>query len=62
MSLSAAAPNPVVEGSPVTVTATLAKALEKAVTIPLTVTRGTSEDGDHGSLASIELPAALHVG
>ena len=58
VSLSAA-PNPVVEGSPVTVTATLAKALEKAVTIPLTVTRGTSEDGDHGSLASIELPAGF---
>ena len=56
VSLSAA-PNPVVEGSPVTVTATLAKALEEAVTIPLTVTRGTSEDGDHGSLASITLPA-----
>ena len=58
VSLSAA-PNPVVEGSPVTVTATLAKALEKAVTIPLTVTRGTSEDGDHGSLASITLPAGF---
>ena len=52
-----ATPNPVGEGSPVTVTATLAKALAEAVTIPLTVTRGTSEDGDHGSLASIEIPA-----
>ena len=58
VSLSAV-PNPVVEGSPVTVTATLAKALEKAVTIPLKVTRGTSEDGDHGSLASITLPAGF---
>ena len=52
-----ATPNPVDEGSPVTVRATLAKALAEAVTIPLTVTRGTSEDGDHGSLASIEIPA-----
>ena len=58
VSLSAA-PNPVVEGSPVTVTATLAKALEEDVTVPLTVTRGTSEDGDHGSLASITLLAGF---
>ena len=52
-----ATPNPVGEGSAVTVTATLAKALAEAVTVPLTTTRGTSEDGDHGSLASIEIPA-----
>ena len=52
-----ATPNPVGEGSPVTVRATLATALSEAVTVPLTVTRGTSEDGDHGSLASIEIPA-----
>ena len=51
-----ATPNPVQEGSPVTVRATLAKALSEAVTVPLTVTRATSEDGDHGSLASIEIP------
>ena len=55
----AAAPNPVAEGSPVTVTAVLAKALAADVTIPLTVTRGTSEDGDHGTLASIALPAGF---
>ncbi len=54
-----ATPNPVGEGSPVTVTATLAEALAEAVTIPLTTTRGTSEDGDHGSLASITLPAGF---
>ena len=58
VSLSAT-PNPVDEGSPVTVTATLAEALDEAVTIPLTVTRGTSENGDHGSLASITLPAGF---
>ena len=56
VSLSAT-PNPVDEGAAVTVRATLATALAQAVTIPLTVTRGTSEDGDHGSLASIEIPA-----
>ena len=53
----AAAPNPVAEGSPVTVTAVLAKALAADVTIPLAVTRGTSEDGDHGTLASVTVPA-----
>ncbi len=55
----AAAPNPVAEGSPVTVTAVLAKALAADVTIPLTVTRGTSEDGDHGTLASVTVPAGF---
>ena len=54
-----ATPNPVQEGSPVTVRATLAEALDEEVTIPLRVTRGTSEDGDHGSLASITLPAGF---
>ena len=58
VSLSAT-PNPVAEGSPVTVTAVLAKALAEDVTIPLAVTRGTSEDGDHGTLASIALPAGF---
>ena len=58
VSLSAT-PNPVGEGSAVTVRATLAAALDEAVTVPLTVTRGTSEDGDHGSLASITLPAGF---
>ncbi len=58
VSLSAA-PNPVAEGSPVTVTAVLAKALAADVTIPLTVTRGTSEDGDHGTLASVTVPAGF---
>ncbi len=53
----AATPNPVAEGSPVTVTAVLAKALAADVTIPLAVTRGSSEDGDHGTLASVTVPA-----
>ena len=51
----AVAPNPVPEGSSVTVTATLSATLSDAVTIPLTVTRGTSEAGDHGTLASIRI-------
>ena len=52
VSLSAS-PNPVAEGSPVTVTARLSEALSSAVTIPLTVTDGSAEPEDHGTLASI---------
>ena len=58
VSLSAT-PNPVNEGSAVTVRATLAEALAQAVTVPLRTTRGTSEAGDHGSLASIAIPAGF---
>ena len=58
VSLSAA-PNPVDEGSAVTVTATLASELSRDVTIPLVVTRGTSEAGDHGTLAGIAVPAGF---
>ena len=54
VSLSAA-PNPVTEGSPVTVTARLPRALAGGVTIPLSVTRDTSEAGDHGTLSSIAI-------
>ena len=56
VSLSAV-PNPVAEGSAVRVTATLSAALAGGVTVPVAVTRGTSEDGDHGTLASIAIPA-----
>ena len=38
-----------------TVTATLSRSLSAAVTIPLTVTRGTSEDGNHGTLSAITI-------
>ena len=48
-----ASPNPVAEGSPVTVTATLSWALSSNVTIPVRVTRETSESGDHGTPTSI---------
>ena len=56
VSLSAS-PNPVAEGSPVTVTATLSGTLGSNVTIPLTLTAGTAETDDYGSLAGIEITA-----
>ncbi len=56
VSLSAS-PNPVKEGSSVTVTATLSSALSTSMTIPLTLTPGTAEKGDYGSLASITIAA-----
>ena len=52
-----ASPNPVAEGSSVTVTATLSAALSGAVTIPLTITDNTAEPADHGTLASITIAA-----
>ena len=56
VSLSAS-PNPVDEGSPVTITATLSAARTGALTIPGTVTGNTAESGDHGTLASISINA-----
>ena len=50
-------PNPVTEGAGVTVTATLSRALSGEVMIPLAVSRDTSEEGDHGMLASIAIGA-----
>ena len=58
VSLSAT-PNPVGEGSPVTVRATLTAALLGDVTIPLSTRRDTSEEGDHGSLSAITVPAGF---
>ena len=52
-----ASPNPVSEGNPVTVTASISRALPDAVTIPLVLTAGSAEAGDYGALASIEIPA-----
>ena len=54
--------NPVPEGSGLTVTATLAAALSADASIPLTVTRGTSEEGDHGTLSSITVSAGATTG
>ncbi|MYL07156.1 MAG: tandem-95 repeat protein, partial [Gemmatimonadales bacterium] len=52
-----ASPNPVPEGFPVTVTARVSTALSSDVTIPLTLTPGTADEGDYGSLSSIEIKA-----
>ncbi|WP_428276343.1 Calx-beta domain-containing protein [Candidatus Palauibacter sp.] len=50
-----ASPNPVPEGASVTVTARLSKALATDVTIPLTLTDGSAEPEDHGTLAEITI-------
>ncbi len=50
-------PNPVREGSSLTVTATLSAALGSSVTIPLTVTRGTAETGDFDNPSAISISA-----
>lgn len=55
-------PNPVTEGSPLTVTARLSGALSNDVTIPLTLRRGFAEDGDYGSLSSITINAGSTTG
>ena len=57
-----ASPNPVDEGSNVTVTASLSSALSSNVTIPLSLTRGTAEDGDYGSLSGITLSSGQTSG
>ncbi len=61
VSLSAS-PDPVDEGSPVTVTATLSQALADDVTIPLTLTAGTAEPDDYGPLESIVVVAGSTAG
>ena len=61
VSLSAT-PNPVAEGSPVTVTATLSTPLSDSVTIPVAVTRNTSGAEDHGTLPSITIPSGQTSG
>ena len=57
-----ASPNPVAEGGTVTVTATLSAALTGAVTLPVTLTRGSAEAGDFGSLTSITVNAGATTG
>ena len=57
-----AAPNPVTEGSPATVTATLSKAVGANVTIPLTATAGTAEAGDYAAPASVAITAGQTSG
>ena len=54
VSLSAS-PNPVWEGSSVTVTARLSRALSSNVDIPVTLTNDDAETGDYGTLSSITI-------
>ncbi|MCY4433254.1 MAG: hypothetical protein OXE45_06220, partial [bacterium] len=61
VSLSAS-PNPVGEGDPVTVTAVLSHATVGALAIPVVLSRGTSESGDHGTLSSIPVAAGASSG
>ena len=58
----AAASNPVQEGLPVTLTATLSRALGEAVTIPLAASPGTAEDTDYGVPPSITIAAGATTG
>ncbi|MCY3711918.1 MAG: tandem-95 repeat protein [Gemmatimonadetes bacterium] len=57
-----ASPNPVQEGSSVKVTAQLSAALTDSVTIPLTLTAGTAEGDDYGSLTGIAIDAGSTSG
>ena len=61
VSLSAS-PNPVDEGASVTVAAQLSEALTADVSIPLTLTAGTAEAGDYGSLSGITISAGSTSG
>ena len=58
-----AMPNPVAEGSSVTVTARLSRALPHGVTVPLTLTLGSAEPGDFGPpLGGIRIDAGSTSG
>ena len=56
VSLSAS-PNPVREGTSVTVTATISPTRGVNTVVPLTLYDGSAESGDYGALASITIPA-----
>ncbi len=55
-------PNPVVEGSPITVTATLSEEARNSVTIPVNLTTGAADASDFGSLESISIDAGATTG
>ena len=61
VSLSAT-PNPVTEGSTVTVTARLAAALSSDVKIPVALTADTAETDDYGPLSSITISRGKTTG
>ena len=56
------APNPVKDGGSVTVTVTLSRALRSSVTVPVTLTRDTSESEDHGTLTGVRVNARATSG
>ncbi|MCY4600242.1 MAG: cadherin-like beta sandwich domain-containing protein, partial [Acidobacteria bacterium] len=56
------APNPVKEGGSVTVTVTLSRALRSSVTVPVTLTRDSSESEDHGTLTGVRVNARATSG
>ncbi len=57
-----AVPATVMEGSSVTVQARLSAPLSSSVSVPVTVTRNTSESGDHGTLSAITVNAGATTG
>ena len=57
-----ASPNPVDEGSSVTVTLTLSEAAASQVVIPVTLTAIWAESSDYGTLSSITIPAGGTTG
>ncbi len=61
VSLSAS-PNPVNEGQPVTVSARLSAALTNNVSVPVTLTAGSAESSDIGTLTSIIIRAGQTTG
>ena len=60
LTVSLSAPPTVDEGEQVFVRATLSRAAPSALTIPLTLTRDTSESGDHTSVTSLRISFGLH--
>ncbi len=57
-----ATPNPVRQGSPVTITAHLSQALTSRVTIPITLTAGTANSADYGPLTGIDIAPGDNTG
>ncbi len=60
--LLSATPNPVKEGHPVTLTATLSEALTIDVNIPLKFIRGTTGSWDYGATPHISIPSGQTTG
>ncbi len=61
VSLSAS-PNPVREGTSVTVTARISRTRNSETVVPVTLHAGSAEEDDHGALTSITIPANSATG